>query len=63
MPIFQALLCFNDPESHPCISQKELDYLKTELGRLKRAENLPATPWKDIIGSPPMLAIIIAQVN
>lgn len=58
-----TVLCYSDPDSHPFISQKERDYLQTEIGQLKRNDNLPPTPWKDILTSAPMLAIIVAQIG
>lgn len=59
----QTFLCYNDPALDPIISQKERDYLTAEIGRLKRTEGLPPTPWKDIIKSIPMLSLICAQVT
>jgi len=58
-----ALICYNDPASHPFISKKELSYLETEIGQLKRHNNLPPTPWRDIISSVPIIVLIIAQVT
>ncbi|XP_055294900.1 sialin-like [Sitodiplosis mosellana] len=60
--ILFALICYNDPESHPFISKKELAYLELEIGQLKRHNNLPSTPWKEIFTSVPILVLIIAQV-
>lgn len=34
-----------------------------ELGELKRNENLPPTPWKEILQSPPVYAMIAAQIG
>lgn len=59
----QALICSNNPESHPCISEKEKNYLQRELGELKRRTDLPPTPWRAIFTSVPMIALIIAQVG
>lgn len=57
------LICYKDPASHPFISKEELNYLKTELGQLKRHDDLPPTPWIDILTSVPIIAFIIAQVK
>lgn len=57
------LICYSDPESHPFISDKEKDYLKKELGQLERDKTLPPTPWRAILTSVPMMALVCAQVN
>lgn len=59
---FQTLICYNDPASHPYIPKEERDYLQTEMGQLKRHDNL-TTPWRKILTSVPVLAYICAQVN
>lgn len=56
------MLCYNNPESHPFISDKEQAYLGEELKHLKRAKNLAPTPWRSILTSPPVWALIAAQV-
>lgn len=58
-----ALLCHNDPESHPYISEKEKNYLKRELGSLERDKTLPPTPWWLIITSAPMISLVICQIG
>lgn len=47
--IFQAFICYNDPASNPHISEEERDYLKSEIGELKRRDDLPSTPWTSIL--------------
>lgn len=59
----QTLLCYSDPESHPFITDKEREYLRTELGQLERDKNMPPTPWKMILTNAPMLALIAAQIG
>lgn len=56
-------LCSNNPENHPFISEREKNYLKRELGQLKRDKNLPPTPWREMLTSAPMIALIFAQVG
>lgn len=56
-------MCSNDPASHPFITMEELSYLEKEMGQLKRHDDLPATPWKDIFTSVPVIALIVAQVK
>ncbi|KAL1452530.1 hypothetical protein WDU94_006753 [Cyamophila willieti] len=57
------IICYNDPGSHPWISQKEKDYLEKELGGLSRRKDLPPTPWRDIAMSPPVIALVVAQLG
>lgn len=59
----QALICSNNPETHPFISEKEKNYLQRELGELKRRTDLPPTPWRAIFTSVPMIALIFAQIG
>lgn len=61
--IFFTLICYSDPESHPFISDKERNYLQQELGRLERDKDMPATPWKAILTSVPMAALVCAQIG
>lgn len=37
--------------------------MKAEMGQLKRNDDLPATPWKSILTSMPVIAYVIAQVK
>lgn len=60
--MLQTLICYKDPESHPFISEQERNYLRSEIGQLKRQTDLPSTPWKSILTSAPVLAYAIAQV-
>lgn len=57
------MICYSNPGSHPFISKEEREYLQTELGQLKRNNDLPATPWFSILTSIPMIALVCAQVN
>lgn len=59
---FQALLCYNDPESHPYISDKEKKYLEEALGSHRNSQP-SAIPWKGIFMSVPLWALVCAQVN
>lgn len=43
------------------ISNEERTYLKKELGVLERDKDLPPTPFKEILTSIPVWAIIISQ--
>lgn len=57
------MICYSNPGSHPFISKEEREYLQTELGQLKRNDNLPPTPWISILTSVPMIALVCAQVT
>lgn len=57
------LICYNNPESHPFITEREKNFLKRELGELKRPDDLPPTPWRAMFTNAPMLALISAQVG
>uniref|UniRef100_A0A8D8VYQ6 Inorganic phosphate cotransporter n=1 Tax=Cacopsylla melanoneura TaxID=428564 RepID=A0A8D8VYQ6_9HEMI len=59
--IIFCVLCYNDPNSNPFISQEEKDFLEKEIGSLSRSTDLPPTPWHSIATSPPLIALAIAQ--
>ncbi|XP_037805915.1 putative inorganic phosphate cotransporter [Lucilia sericata] len=61
--IFFCFLCFSDPASHPYIKPSEREYLEREMGSIVRNENLPPTPWKAILTSMPMIALVCAQIG
>lgn len=56
-------MCFNDPISHPYIKPTEREYLAKEMGSAVRTEKLPPTPWKAILTSMPMFALVAAQIG
>ncbi|XP_026317478.1 putative inorganic phosphate cotransporter isoform X2 [Hyposmocoma kahamanoa] len=60
--ILWALLCYNDPESHPFISDKEKKYLEEALGT-HRSSQPSAIPWKAIFMSVPLWALVCAQIG
>jgi MFS transporter, ACS family, solute carrier family 17 (sodium-dependent inorganic phosphate cotransporter), other len=55
--------CSKDPESNRFISVEEKNYLRREIGFLERDPNLPSTPFKAILTSVPVWAIIISQIG
>uniref|UniRef100_A0A6P7G0X8 Inorganic phosphate cotransporter isoform X1 n=1 Tax=Diabrotica virgifera virgifera TaxID=50390 RepID=A0A6P7G0X8_DIAVI len=59
--ILWQLLCYSEPESHPFISDDEKTYLKKELENV--SEEKGKIPWKDIFTSPPLLALVAAQIG
>lgn len=59
--ILWQLLCYSEPESHPFISDEEKAYLKKELENV--SEESLDIPWKDILKSPPLWALVAAQIG
>ncbi|XP_060862600.1 sialin-like [Metopolophium dirhodum] len=57
--IIWCMFVYNDPNSHPFISDEERDYLKRSIGRLERKKDLTPTPWKSILTSGPVWALVI----
>ncbi|CAG9798968.1 unnamed protein product [Chironomus riparius] len=55
--------CSKDPESNKFITEEEKNYLRKEIGILERDTNLPPTPFKAIITSLPVWAVIISQTG
>ncbi|XP_014212270.1 putative inorganic phosphate cotransporter isoform X2 [Copidosoma floridanum] len=51
------------PSVHPRISQKEAEYINSSLGNLIKAseDEKPKVPWKEILTSVPMWALIIVH--
>ncbi|KAL4712286.1 hypothetical protein ACJJTC_004048 [Scirpophaga incertulas] len=60
--ILWAILCYNDPESHPFISDKEKKYLEEALGT-SRSSQPSSIPWKPIFMSVPLWALVCAQIG
>lgn len=61
--VFWCVLVYNDPHSHPFISDQERDYLQMSIGSLERKKDLAATPWLAILTSWPVWALIIAEAG
>lgn len=51
------------PSQHPFISQREKDYLLKAIGRLERDQSLQMTPWRAIVTSTPVIALIATKVT
>lgn len=57
------MLCYEQPHQHPHISEKERDYLKRKIHNLKADKSdMPPTPWKAILTSSPVVALILSSV-
>ncbi|XP_013112212.1 vesicular glutamate transporter 1 [Stomoxys calcitrans] len=62
--IFWLWLCFENPRKHPAISIPELKYIEKSLGETSAhptMPNLKTTPWKQMVRSMPLYAIIVAN--
>ncbi|XP_031629153.1 putative inorganic phosphate cotransporter isoform X2 [Contarinia nasturtii] len=57
-----AFLCY-EPQNHPFISAKEKQFLKEQsIGGLEAdRKNIPPTPWRGIIKSAPVIALLISS--
>lgn len=52
---------YDNPDSHPFITERERTFLMNEMGQLKRKADMPGTPWMSMLSNKPMWALIIAQ--
>uniref|UniRef100_A0A6P7F7L5 Inorganic phosphate cotransporter n=1 Tax=Diabrotica virgifera virgifera TaxID=50390 RepID=A0A6P7F7L5_DIAVI len=59
--ILWQLLCYSQPSTHPFITEKELEYLKTKIDSVSKKRQ--PTPWKAIWTSPPIWALVAAQLG
>lgn len=60
----QALICTNCPSTHPFISDEEKHFLRKQISQARCRDERPvATPWKAILTSSPVLALIAAEVG
>lgn len=57
----QVILCHSNPGSHPFISGTEKQYLEKELGHVESDATKLCTPWKLMLTSAPVLALIFTQ--
>ncbi|XP_068914548.1 sialin-like [Tenebrio molitor] len=54
------LLCYSYPDLHPCMTDKEREFLLEELG--ERVDSDTKTiPWRDILTSMPVWSLIVGQ--
>ncbi|XP_058793729.1 sialin-like [Phymastichus coffea] len=57
--LFIAAFCYSQPSDNPYISHKELTYLRNKMKNTHK--NVPPTPWRYILKSPPVWASFIAK--
>ncbi|XP_058791623.1 putative inorganic phosphate cotransporter [Phymastichus coffea] len=60
--VLWALLCYNDPDEHPFISDKEKTYLRESLHELTHKDS-PAVPWLHIFRSRCFWALLAVQIG
>lgn len=63
--IVQGILCYERPQHHPWISEKEKKFLKEKTAIYLEADrkNVPPTPWTAILTSVPVLALFASLVS
>eukprot|EP00795_Rhopilema_esculentum_P016420 gene16420-7827_t len=59
--VFWFWMVTDSPFDHPTITDKELAYIKQELSDDKTESKLTTVPWKELLTSVPMWAIMIAH--
>ncbi|XP_018790158.1 PREDICTED: vesicular glutamate transporter 1 [Bactrocera latifrons] len=62
--LFWLWLCFENPRKHPAISIPELKYIEKSLGETSMQPSMPSlstTPWREMVRSMPVYAIIVAN--
>ncbi|XP_058793477.1 sialin-like [Phymastichus coffea] len=60
--IFWLFLCYNSPQVHPFVTEKEMKYLKESMNEHTRV-NPPTLPWRQIIVSKPVWAVAIGTIG
>ncbi|XP_018323712.1 sialin [Agrilus planipennis] len=59
--VIYSLICYSSPESHPFISDKEKAFLEKEIE--KDSKKNKKIPWKHLLTSWPLWALILAQIG
>lgn len=59
------MLCYENPQNHPFIGEKEKHFLKLKTGAFLEAnkKNVLPTPWQAILTSSPIIALLVSTVN
>ncbi|XP_008215710.1 putative inorganic phosphate cotransporter isoform X1 [Nasonia vitripennis] len=60
--IVWVVLCYNNPREHPFISDAEAKYLDERMSA-NTHQNPPPVPWRHILRSVPLWALIAAQIG
>ncbi|XP_012343684.1 putative inorganic phosphate cotransporter isoform X1 [Apis florea] len=56
------VICYNNPDTHPFISERERIFLQERM-RAHTHKKPPSVPWKHLLKSTPLWALIAAQVG
>lgn len=60
----QAVICYEQPQNHPFISDDEKEYLQRKIDDYaNERKSLPSTPWFSIFKSTSVLALILSTVK
>lgn len=57
-----VLICYNNPYEHPFISEREVKYLHERMNEHTHTKP-PPVPWRHMLSSTPVWALIAAQVG
>lgn len=57
----QEILCSSNPAAHSFVSDEEKTYLRKELVNLYATKDLPPTPWKAILSSRSVAALLVGS--
>lgn len=62
---FQTVICYSTPNTHPFISDSEKKFLNENVDSLihTKKDKLEPTPWKALLRSVPLWALIFAGVS
>lgn len=63
--LFQCVLCYSTPNTHPYISDAEKKFLNENVDSLihSKKQELDPVPWKALMHSVPLWTLIIAAVS
>ena len=56
------ITCYNTPDTHPFISEKEINFLRERM-QAHTHKKPPSVPWRHLLTSVPLWALIAAQIG
>ena len=56
------ITCYNTPDTHPFISEKEINFLRERM-QAHTHKKPPSVPWRHLLRSVPLWALIAAQIG
>ncbi|XP_053987943.1 putative inorganic phosphate cotransporter isoform X1 [Hylaeus volcanicus] len=60
--VIWCLTCYNNPDTHPYISEREKNFLSERM-QAHTHKKPPSVPWRHILTSVPVYALITAQIG